>query len=162
MSTTDDLLKNNESFAEGFDKGDLSLPPARKIAIVACMDARLNPYPILGLELGDAHVIRNAGGVITDDALRSLAISQHKLGTREIVLLHHTGCGMLGLDEDALRAEVGAGEDWAVHGFDDLDGSVRTSLERIAASALLPHTDAVRGFVYDVDTGRLREVRRGD
>ena len=103
MSTTDDLLKNNESFAQSFNKGDLPLPPARKIAIVACMDARLNPYPILGLELGDAHVIRNAGGVITDDEIRSLAISQHLLGTEEIMLIHHTDCGMLTFNDRGVR-----------------------------------------------------------
>ena len=110
MSTTDDLLKNNESFAQSFNKGDLPLPPARKIAIVACMDARLNPYPILGLELGDAHVIRNAGGVITDDEIRSLAISQHLLGTEEIMLIHHTDCGMLTFNDQEFAGQARGGD----------------------------------------------------
>src|SRR5512132_2575330 len=163
MSTTDDLLKNNESFAQGFNKGDLPLPPARKIAIVACMDARLNPYPILGLELGDAHVIRNAGGVITDDEIRSLAISQHLLGTEEIMLIHHTDCGMLTFSdaefEQMLEQEAGRRPEWRPRSFPDLEGSVRDSIQRIKESPFIPKKDEVRGFIYDVKTGRLDEVR---
>ena len=162
MSTTDDLLKNNESFVQSFDKGDLPLPPARKIAIVACMDARLNPYPILGLELGDAHVIRNAGGVITDDEIRSLAISQHLLGTEEIMLIHHTDCGMLTFNDEEfftkLEEETGQRPDWDAHSFPDLDQDVRDSIQRIKDSPFIPRTDSVRGFVYAVETGELREV----
>lgn len=162
MSTTDDLLRNNEHFAEGFDKGDLPLPPARKIAVVACMDARLNPYPILGLQLGDAHVIRNAGGVITDDEIRSLAISQHLLGTEEIMLIHHTDCGMLTFsDQDfanKLEAEVGQRPAWEARSFSDLDQDVRDSIQRIKDSPFVPRKDSVRGFVYEVETGKLREV----
>ncbi len=162
MSTTDDLLRNNERFAEGFDKGDLPLPPARKIAVVACMDARLNPYPILGLQLGDAHVIRNAGGVITDDEIRSLAISQHLLGTEEIMLIHHTDCGMLTFsDQDfanKLEAEVGQRPAWEARSFSDLDQDVRDSIQRIKDSPFVPRKDSVRGFVYEVETGKLREV----
>jgi len=162
MSTTDDLLRNNERFAAGFDKGDLPLPPARKIAVVACMDARLNPYPILGLELGDAHVIRNAGGVITDDEIRSLAISQHLLGTEEIMLIHHTDCGMLTFsDQDfanKLESEVGQRPAWEARSFSDLDQDVRASIRRIKDSPFVPRKDSVRGFVYEVETGKLREV----
>jgi carbonic anhydrase len=162
MSTTDELLKNNESFAHSFDKGDLPLPPARKIAVVACMDARLNPYPILGLELGDAHVIRNAGGVITDDEIRSLAISQHLLGTEEIMLIHHTDCGMLTFNDqefaEKLEGETGQRPQWEARSFADLDQDVRDSIQRIKDSSFIPRTDSVRGFVYDVKTGGLREV----
>jgi carbonic anhydrase len=162
MSTTDDLLKNNESFVQSFDKGDLPLPPARKIAIVACMDARLNPYPILGLELGDAHVIRNAGGVITDDEIRSLAISQHLLGTEEIMLIHHTDCGMLTFNDQEfagkLEEETGQRPDWDAHSFPDLDQDVRDSIQLIKDSPFIPRTDSVRGFVYAVETGELHEV----
>jgi carbonic anhydrase len=162
MSTTDDLLKNNESFVQSFDKGDLPLPPARKIAIVACMDARLNPYPILGLQLGDAHVIRNAGGVITDDEIRSLAISQHLLGTEEIMLIHHTDCGMLTFNDQEfaskLEEETGQRPQWDAQSFPDLDQDVRDSIRRIKDSPFIPRTDSVRGFVYAVETGELREV----
>ena len=162
MSTTDDLLKNNESFVQSFDKGGLPLPPARKIAIVACMDARLNPYPILGLQLGDAHVIRNAGGVITDDEIRSLAISQHLLGTEEIMLIHHTDCGMLTFNDQEfaskLEEETGQRPEWDAHSFPDLDQDVRDSIQRIKDSPFIPRTDRVRGFVYAVETGELREV----
>jgi carbonic anhydrase len=163
MSTTDQLLKNNERFRQSFDKGDLPLPPAKKIAIVACMDARLNPYPILGLELGDAHVIRNAGGVITDDEIRSLAISQHLLGTEEIMLIHHTDCGMLTFNDqefaERLQAETGQEPPWAARSFPDLEQDVRDSIRRVAESPFIPRKDSVRGFVYDVDTGELREVQ---
>jgi len=162
MSTTDDFLRNNESYAASFDKGDLPLPPARKVAVVACMDARLNPYGILGLQEGDAHVIRNAGGVVTDDEIRSLAISQRLLGTEEIVLIHHTDCGMLTFTDDdfrrSIQEEVGIKPEWAAEAFDDLDADVRQSIARIKASPFIPHKDAVRGFVYEVKTGRLREV----
>ena len=159
MSVTDELLASNEAYAASFDKGDLPLPPARKIAIVACMDARLNPYGALGLQEGDAHVIRNAGGVVTDDEIRSLAISQRLLGTEEIVLIHHTDCGMLTFTDDAFKQsileETGIKPEWAAESFDDLDTDVRQSIARIKASPFIPRTDNVRGFVYDVKTGRL-------
>ena len=163
MSVTDELLRNAERYAERFDKGDLPLPPARKIAIVACMDARLNPYGLLGLQEGDAHVIRNAGGVITDDEIRSLAISQRLLGTEEIVLIHHTDCGMLTFTDDEFRRSIqddcGIKPAWAAEAFADPDEDVRQSLGRIQASPFIPRKDSVRGFVYDVETGRLREVQ---
>ena len=162
MSTTDDLLANNDSYASSFDKGDLPVPPARKAAVIACMDARLNVYGILGLAEGDAHVIRNAGGVVTDDAIRSLAISQRLLGTEEIILIHHTGCGMLSFTDDQFRSDIekdtGIKPAWAAESFSDLDADVRQSIARIKASPFLPHTDSVRGFVYEVESGRLREV----
>jgi carbonic anhydrase len=163
VSTTDELLANNERYASSFDHGELPVPPARKVAVVACMDARLNIYGILGLTEGDAHVIRNAGGVVTDDAIRSLAISQRLLGTEEIILIHHTGCGMLGFSDDEFRTgieqETGVKPPWAAEAFTDLDADVRQSINRIAASPFIPRKDAVRGFVYEVETGRLREVK---
>jgi carbonic anhydrase len=162
MSVTDELLANNERYAASFDKGDLPLPPAKKVVVVACMDARLNPYGVLGLEEGDAHVIRNAGGVVTDDEIRSLAISQRLLGTEEIILIHHTDCGMLTFNDDDFKAQVqedtGIRPDWAAEAFDDLDEDVRQSIARIKASPFIPRKDSVRGFVYEVETGRLREV----
>jgi carbonic anhydrase len=162
VSTTDELLKNNEAYAASFDKGDLPLPPARKTAVVACMDARLDPARVLGLEEGDAHVIRNAGGVVSDDTLRSLAISQHLLGTEEIVILHHTDCGMLTFSDEEfaerLESETGSRPGWDARAFEDLDIDVRDSIDRIQASPFVPRTDSVRGFVYEVETGRLREV----
>src|SRR2546430_3592695 len=162
MSTTDALLKTNESFAQSFDKGDLPLPPARKIAVVACMDARLNPYPILGLELGDAHVIRNAGGVITDDEIRSLAISQRLLGTEEIILIHHTDCGMLTFNDDDFKRQIqedtGIKPPWSAEAFTDLEEDVRQSIQRIESSPFIPNKSSIRGFVYDVKTGELNEV----
>jgi carbonic anhydrase len=162
MSTTDQLLENNEAYAAGFEKGDLPLPPAKKLAVVACMDARLNVYGILGLTEGDAHVIRNAGGVVTDDEIRSLAISQRLLGTEEIVLIHHTDCGMLTFTDDQFKAgieqETGIKPEWAAEAFPDLDADVRQSIARIKASPFIPRKDSVRGFVYDVHSGRLREV----
>ncbi len=162
MSVTDDLLRNNERYAESFDKGDLPLPPARGVAVVACMDARLDVHKILGLEEGDAHVIRNAGGVVTDDEIRSLAISQRLLGTREIILIHHTDCGMLTFTDDELKRQiqddVGIKPEFALEAFADLDEDVRQSIARIKASPFIPHKDSVRGFVYEVETGRLREV----
>ena len=162
MSTTDDLLANNESYVASFDKGDLPVPPGRKVAVIACMDARLNVYGMLGLAEGDAHVIRNAGGVVTDDAIRSLAISQRLLGTEEIILLHHTECGMLTFSDDAFREQIqsdtGIKPPWSPESFTDLDADVRSSIGRIRTSPFIPHRDSVRGFVYDVKSGRLREV----
>jgi carbonic anhydrase len=162
MSVTDDLLPNAERYAAEFDKGDLPLPPAKKLAVVACMDARLIPTRVLGLEEGDAHVIRNAGGVVTDDEIRSLAISQRLLGTEEIVLIHHTDCGMLTFTDDEFKRSVqddtGIKPEWAAESFTDIDEDVRQSIARINASPFIPHKDSVRGFVYEVETGRLREV----
>ncbi len=162
MSVTDDLLRNNERYAESFDKGDLPLPPGKHVAVVACMDARLNVYGMLGLQEGDAHVIRNAGGVITDDEIRSLAISQRLLGTEEIVLIHHTNCGMLTFTDDELKRQiqedVGIKPQWSAESFTDLEDDVRQSIARIKASPFVANKDSVRGFVYEVETGRLREV----
>ncbi len=163
MSVTDELLANAERYAASFDKGDLPLPPARGVAVLACMDARLNPYGLLGLTEGDAHVIRNAGGVVTADERRSLAISQRLLGTREIILIHHTDCGMLTFTDDdfkrRIQAEVGAKPDWAAEAFSDLEEDVLQSINRIRNDPFIPHTDLVRGFIYEVETGRLREVK---
>ena len=163
MSATDELLKNNEEYASNFDKSDLPLPPAKGLAVVACMDARVVPSRILGLEEGDAHVIRNAGGVITDDEIRSLAISQHLLGTTEIVLIHHTDCGMLTFTDDQfkqqLKESTGEEPSWSAEAFADLDQDVRDSIGRIEASPFIPNKDSIRGFVYDVETGELREVQ---
>src|ERR687896_463141 len=162
MSVTDELLRNNEAYAESFEKGDLPLPPARGVAVVACMDARLDVHKIFGLEEGDAHVIRNAGGVITDDEIRSLAISQRLLGTSEIILIHHTDCGMLTFTDDELKAQiqedVGVKPHFSMESFSDLEEDVRQSIQRIQTSPFVPHKDSVRGFVYEVETGRLREV----
>ncbi len=162
MSTTDQLLENAKAYQASFDKGDLPLPPAKGVAVVACMDARLNPYGLLGLSEGDAHVIRNAGGVVTQDELRSLAISQRLLGTTEVVLVQHTGCGMLTFTDDAFKASIeadtGIKPTWAAEAFTDLDASVRQNIARIKADPSIPHKDSVRGFVYDVETGGLREV----
>jgi carbonic anhydrase len=161
MSVTDDLLANNAKYAESF-RGPLPLPPAKHIAVLACMDARLNVYAILGLDEGESHVIRNAGGVVTDDEIRSLAISQRLLGTKEIVLIHHTDCGMLTFTDDAFKKsiqdETGIKPEWAAESFPDLDEDVRQSVNRIKASPFIPHTDQVRGFVFDVTTGKLNEV----
>jgi carbonic anhydrase len=163
MSVTDELLANAARYAASFDKGGLPLPPARKVAVVACMDARLNPYGLLGLTEGDAHVIRNAGGVVTADELRSLAISQRLLGTEEIILVHHTDCGMLTFTDDQFRndiqAETGLRPPWAAEAFSDLDEDVRQSIRRIRADPFIPRKGSVRGFVYDVATGGLREVK---
>jgi carbonic anhydrase len=163
MSTTDELLSNAQDYAASFDKGELPLPPAKKVAVLACMDARLNPYGLLGLAEGDAHVIRNAGGVVTDDEIRSLAISQRLLGTEEIVLIHHTDCGMLTFTDDefkrSVQDDVGIKPEWAAEAFPDLDEDVRQSIARIEASPFIPHKN-VRGFVYDVHSGELREVSR--
>jgi carbonic anhydrase len=158
----DNLLDNNAAYVSTFDKGELPLPPARKLAVLACMDARLDPAKVLGLNEGDAHVIRNAGGVVSDDALRSLAISQNLLGTEEIVLIHHTDCGMLTFTDDEfaakLEAETGERPEWHAHAFDDLEQDVRESIDTIRNSPFVPRTDNVRGYVYEVETGRLREV----
>jgi carbonic anhydrase len=162
MTVTDTLVANSESYAADFDKGDLPLPPGKKVAVLACMDARLNPYGVLGLAEGDAHVIRNAGGVVSDDAIRSLAISQNLLGTEEIVLIHHTDCGMLTFTDDELadklEGETGERPEWSAQAFGDLEGDVRAGIERIKASPFIPRTDSVRGFVYEVESGSLREV----
>jgi carbonic anhydrase len=162
MSTTDDVLRNAEQYASSFDKSDLPMPPGRKLAVVACMDARLIPTRVLGLNEGDAHVIRNAGGVVTDDTIRSLAISQHKLGTEEIVLIHHTDCGMLTFKDDdfkeSLEQETGIKPAWSAEAFADLEGDVRQSIARIKASPFIPKKESVRGFVFDVATGKLNEV----
>jgi carbonic anhydrase len=162
MSVIDELVANASSYSDSFDGGELPLPPAKRVAIVACMDARLNPYGLLGLQEGDAHVIRNAGGVITDDEIRSLAISQRLLGTEEVMLIHHTDCGMLTFADDDFRRQVqedtGIKPEWAAETFSDLDEDVRQSIARIKASPFLPKKDNVRGFVYEVETGNLREV----
>jgi carbonic anhydrase len=161
MSVTDEYLKNNAAYAEQFS-GPLPLPPASHVAVVACMDARLNVYGILGLKEGEAHVIRNAGGVVTDDEIRSLAISQRLLATTEIILIHHTDCGMLTFTDDAFKRaiqdETGIKPEWAAEAFTDLDEDVRQSVARIKASPFIPRKDAVRGFVFDVATGKLNEV----
>jgi carbonic anhydrase len=162
MSATDQLLENAERYAEDFRAGDLPLPPARRVAVLACMDARLNPYGLLGLQEGDAHVIRNAGGVVTDDEIRSLSISQRLLGTEEIILIHHTDCGMLTFVDDDFRREIqrdtGVKPEWAAEAFDNLEDDVRQSIARIKASPFIPRKDQIRGFVYDVRTGMLHEV----
>jgi carbonic anhydrase len=161
MSVTDDLLANNARYAESFT-GPLPLPPARKLAVIACMDARLDVYAILGLQPGESHVIRNAGGVVTDDEIRSLAISQRLLGTEEIILIHHTDCGMLTFTDDefkrSIQDDTGIKPEWAAEAFPDLDEDVRQSIARIKASPFVPRTDSVRGFVFDVATGKLNEV----
>jgi carbonic anhydrase len=162
VSATDELLGNNETYAASFDKGELPMPPGKKVAVIACMDARLDPAGALGLHEGDAHVIRNAGGVVSEDAVRSLAISQRLLGTEEIVLIHHTDCGMLTFTDDefkrSIQDEVGIKPEWAAESFRDLDEDVTQSIARIKASPFIPHKEHVRGFVYDVATGKLREV----
>ena len=162
MSVTDELVRNNDSYVRSFKKGDLPLPPAKHVAVLACMDARLDVHKILGLQEGDAHVIRNAGGGATDDAIRSLAISQCLLGTKEIVLIHHTDCGMLTFTDDDLKqkieAETGIRPAFAFEAFGDLEQDVKQSIARIKASPFIPNKSSVRGFVYDVHTGRLNEV----
>lgn len=162
MSAIDDFLTHNESYAGQFDKGDLPMPPARQIAVVACMDARLETGALLGLLEGDAHVIRNAGGVVTDDVIRSLTISQRLLGTREIMLIHHTDCGMLTFTDADLKEQIledtGLKPPFSLEAFADVETDVRQSMARIKASPYIPYTDQVRGFVYDVKSGRLNEV----
>jgi carbonic anhydrase len=162
MTTTDDLLANNDSYAATFSKGDLPMPPGKKLAVLACMDARLDPARVLGLEEGDAHVIRNAGGVVTEDAIRSLTISQRLLGTEEIILIHHTDCGMLtftdGAVKDAIEADTGIRPSFALEAFPDADADVKQSVNRLRASPFVPRKDKIRAFVYEVETGRLREI----
>jgi carbonic anhydrase len=162
MSETDRLLENNRAYSEGFDKADLAAPPSKRVAVLACMDSRLIPTRILGLDEGEAHVLRNAGGVVTDDAIRSLAISQNLLGTEEIVLIHHTDCGMLTFTDDEFAArlehETGQRPEWSARAFSDLEADVRDSIARLEASPFIPNKGSIRGFVYDVRTGELREV----
>ena len=162
MSVIDELLENNARYADTFDKADVPLPPGRHLAIVACMDARLDPHRMLGLEEGDAHVIRNAGGVVSDDAIRSIMISQRLLGTREVMLIHHTDCGMLTFRDDdvkdSIEADTGLRPSFALEAFRDLDQNIRQSIARIKASPFVPNKDQIRGFVYDCATGRLKEV----
>ncbi|HEX4033908.1 MAG TPA: carbonic anhydrase [Solirubrobacteraceae bacterium] len=162
MSGTDELLENNRAYAADFDRDGLPSSPARKVAVVACMDARLNVYAALGLGDGDAHVIRNAGGAVTDDVIRSLAISQRLLGTEEIVLIHHTGCGMLSFTDeefkDAIESDTGIRPPWAVEAFADLAADVRQSIARVKESPFIPRKDSIRGFIFDVETGELSEV----
>lgn len=162
MSVIDELLSNNSAYAATFDKGDQPKPPAKRVAVLACMDARLDPARILGIEEGDAHVIRNAGGVVSEDTIRSLLISQRFLGTREIMLVHHTDCGMLTFrDDDAkeqILADTGVRPSFALEAFGDLEQDVRQSIRRLEISPFVTHKDAIRGFVYDVATGELSEV----
>ncbi len=162
MSVIDDFLANNEAYAGQFTKGSLPMPPAKQIAAVVCMDARLETGALLGLVEGDAHVIRNAGGVVTDDVIRSLTISQRLLGTREIMLIHHTDCGMLIFTDADLKQQIldetGIKPPFAMEAFADIDADVRQSLARVNASPYIPHKDQVRGFVYEVESGKLREV----
>ena len=161
MPVTDELLANNARYAESFS-GPLPLPPSKHVAVLACMDARLDVYRVLGLHEGEAHVIRNAGGVVTDDEIRSLAISQRLLGTEEIILIHHTDCGMLTFTDDEFKRSVqddtGIKPEWAAEAFPDLDEDVRQSINRIKATPFIPKTESVRGFVFDVATGKLAEV----
>lgn len=161
MSVTQEYLTNNARYSQTFS-GPLPMPPSRNIAVVACMDARLDVYRVLGIAEGEAHVIRNAGGVATDDVIRSLAISQRLLGTREIVLIHHTDCGMLTFTDDdfknGIAKEIGIKPEWAAESFSDPAEDVLQSIARIKASPFIPLTDSVRGFVFDVATGRLDEV----
>lgn len=162
MSVTDELVRNNQEYARSFNKGALPAPPGKSVAVLACMDARVNVYGMLGLQEGDAHVIRNAGGVVTQDAIRSLVISQRLLGTREIILIHHTGCGMLTFRDDEVREQirndVGFKPEFALESFGDLEGNARESIARIKANPFIPHKESVRGFVYDVESGKLNEV----
>jgi carbonic anhydrase len=162
MTVTDELLRNNAEFASSFAAGDLPMPPGKGLAVVACMDARLNVYALLGLREGEAHVIRNAGGVVTEDVIRSLAISQRLLGTKEIVLVHHTDCGMLTFTDDQVKADIesdtGLRPHFALEAFSDLEADIRQSIARIKASPFVSNKDSVRGFVYDVRSGALQEV----
>jgi carbonic anhydrase len=162
MTVTDELLRNNADFASSFSKGDLPMPPGKHLAVVACMDARLNVYALLGLEEGQAHVIRNAGGVVTEDVIRSLAISQRLLGTTEVILVHHTDCGMLTFTDDQVKADIeadtGLRPHFALEAFSDLERDIRQSIARIKASPFVANKDSVRGFIFDVTTGKLQEV----
>ena len=163
MSVTDDLVRNNEAYSRSFDKGQLPMPPAKPVAVLACMDARLDVHKILGLQEGDAHVIRNAGGVVTDDAIRSLLISQRLLGTKEIILIHHSDCGMSTFKDDEVKSQIeketGLRPPFALEAFNSLEADVEQSIDRIKASPYIPNKSSVRGFVYDVKNGRLNEVR---
>jgi carbonic anhydrase len=163
MSAIDELLQNNAEYVKRFDKAGIPLPPAKKVAVITCMDARISPYVMLGLAEGDAHVIRNAGGVVTDDEIRSLAISQRLLGTEEVMVIHHTDCGMLTFSDDEFRRQIqeetGVKPQWAAEAFDELEEDVRQSVARIKASPFIPRKEKVRGFVYDVETGALNEVQ---
>ncbi len=163
MSAIDEFLANNETYASGFSKGSIPMPPAKQIAVVACMDARLETGALLGLVEGDAHVIQNAGGVVTDDVIRSLTISQRLLGTRDIMLIHHTDCGMLTFADADLKQQIledtGVKPPFAMEAFTDVDDDVRQSIARIKANPSVPYKDQIRGFVYDTESGRLREVR---
>jgi carbonic anhydrase len=162
MTTIDELLKNNSAYADGYEPRHLDVHPSRRLAIVTCMDSRLDVFAALGLGDGEAHILRNAGGVITDDVIRSLAVSQRKLGTREVMLIHHTDCGMQTLTDDGFRAELqaatGVSPAFAIESFVDADADVRQSVLRVRRSDFIPHRDVVRGFVYDVDTHRLHEI----
>jgi carbonic anhydrase len=162
MDTVDELIANNEAFAASLPRRHLDVQPSRRLTIVTCMDSRLDVFAALGLGNGEAHVLRNAGGVITDDMIRSLAVSQRRLGTREVMLIHHTDCGMQKISDDDFRAELqeatGIAPAFAIESFSDLDSDVRQSILRVRSSPFVPHRDRVRGFVYDVDTHRLREV----
>ena len=162
MTVTDDLLANNAEYAASFS-GPLPMPPGKGVAVLACMDARLDVYRLLGLQEGEAHVIRNAGGVVTDDAIRSLTISQRLLGTTEVVLVHHTDCGMLTFTDDTFKADIqsdtGIKPHWSAEAFSDLEQDVRQSIARIKTSPFVPNKDSVRGFVFDVGTGKLTEVK---
>ena len=166
MDVIDELLANNEAFAASIPVQHLDVRPRRRLAIVTCMDSRLDVFRALGLHHGEAHILRNAGGVITDDVIRSLAVSQRRLGTREVMLIHHTDCGMQSLTDDGFRAELqeasGVAPAFAIESFSDLDADVRQSLLRVRRSPFLLHVDRVRGFVYDVDTHMLREVHVAD
>ncbi len=162
MDTIDQLLENNRAFADGLAKRHLSVEPSRQLAVVTCMDSRLDVFAALGLGDGEAHVLRNAGGVITDDVIRSLAISQRRLGTRDVMLIHHTDCGMQKLTDDGFRTELlettGVAPAFAIESFKDVEENVRQSIRRVRTSPFIPHRDNVRGFVYDVDTHGLREI----
>ena len=162
MSATNDFLTANQSYAENFSKSGTPMPPAKKVAVVACMDARIETGRLLGLEEGDAHVIRNAGGVVSDDVIRSLTISQRLLGTTEIALIHHTDCGMLTFKDDALKSEIeadtGLKPNFSFEPFANLEDDVRQSIRRIKSSPFVPNKENIRGFIYDVDSGKLNEV----
>ena len=166
VGVIDELLSNNRAFADSLPAQHLDVRPSRRLAVVTCMDSRLDVFAALGLQDGEAHVLRNAGGVITDDVIRSLAVSQRRLGTREVMLIHHTDCGMQTLTDDGFRAELqeatGVAPAFAIESFTDLDADVRQSILRVRRSAFVPHRDVIRGFVYDIDTHRLREVEAGD
>ncbi len=162
MSESDRLIENARAYAESFDKPDLSPMPSKRVAVLACMDTRLIPSRILGLNEGEAHILRNAGGTVTDDAIRSLSLSQNLLGTEEIILLHHTECGMLSITDeeyaDRMEAETGERPEWPVHAFADVEQDVRDSIARLRESPFIPKKDSIRGFVFDVKTGELTEV----